>query len=381
MKTYLFFISLLLALTLNICGFAQSNNTEAILIDHQCIAIEEIPLEYIDTAKQKLVIAYGHTSHGSQLITGMEELDNFMSKKAYKNGTFIFSSNGNNNSLQLRDCPFAGAEDLGNPDRSNWATATRNYLTENPEVNVVMWSWCGQVSWASVDEIDLYLSLLNQLEIDFPKVNFVYMTGHLDGTGENGSLNQNNQHIRDFCKNHHKILYDFADIESYDPDGETNYMQLYANDNCDYTTLENESRNWAIDWQNAHTENVDWYNCSAAHSQALVGNLKAYAAWWMFARLAGWKNEQSIGVKQVSATHSDAKIYVSHNAIHFNIGANEYIDQAKFFNIQGSTVFSANNLSSNQIDINLLKTQGLLFYRITTNTNMHYSGKSMIHMQ
>jgi hypothetical protein len=34
---------------------------------------------------------------------------------------------------------------------------------------------------------------------------------------------------------------------------------------------------------------VDWYECGAAHTQPLNANRKAYAAWALFARLAGWK--------------------------------------------------------------------------------------------
>ncbi len=109
------------------------------------------------------------------------------------------------------------------------------------------------------------------------------MTGHLNGTGEAGNVNQRNQQIRNWCAANNKILYDFADVESYDPDGLVNYMQLGCNDNCDYS-----GGNWALDWQATHTQNVDWYACSPAHSQALNGNRKAYAAWWMFARIAGW---------------------------------------------------------------------------------------------
>ena len=381
MKTNLFIIAIVLLATTSFNGFAFQSKTksrQSIIIDHTCTQISQIPLDQINAAKQNLVIAYGHTSHGSQLITGMDGLDNFMSAKGYNSGTFSYSGNGDNNSLQLRDCPFAGAEDLGNPDRSSWAAATRNYLNEHTEVNVIMWSWCGQAGWASNDEIDLYLSLMNELETDFPNVSFVYMTGHLDGTGENGQLNQNNQRIRDFCKNNNKILYDFADIESFDPDGETNYMLLYANDNCDYTTKENEDRNWATDWQNSHTEGVDWYGCSAAHSQALVGNLKAYAAWWLFARLAGWDNEQTTKAKQIKVAPTDAKAYVSRNAIHFNIDSDEYIEQAMLFDQQGKTVFSTNQLLNNIINIDLLNTRGILFYRITTNTKKKYTGRVML---
>jgi hypothetical protein len=91
-------------------------------------------------------------------------------------------------------------------------------------------------------------------------------------------------------------LYDFADIESYDPDANY-YLDKMANDNCDYDSDNNGSqdRNWAEDWQNAHQENVDWYSCSAAHSKPLNGNRKAYAAWWLWASLAGWNGVAGTG--------------------------------------------------------------------------------------
>ena len=96
-----------------------------------------------------------------------------------------------------------------------------------------------------------------------------------------------------YCMNN-KILFDFADIESYDPAGVTNYNSLYATDGCYYDTTgdnipdENDASNWAIQWQNSHTENTDWYNCGSAHSQPLNANMKAYAAWWLWCRITGW---------------------------------------------------------------------------------------------
>ncbi|MBT8378419.1 MAG: T9SS type A sorting domain-containing protein [Ignavibacteria bacterium] len=115
------------------------------------------------------------------------------------------------------------------------------------------------------------------------------MTGHLDGTGLNGNLHIRNNQIRDYCNANNKILYDFADIETWDPDF-TYFGNKIPNDNCDYDSDGNLIRdsNWAIEWQNAHIEGVDWYNCPSAHSQPLNANQKAYAAWWLWSRLAGW---------------------------------------------------------------------------------------------
>jgi hypothetical protein len=126
---------------------------------------------------------------------------------------------------------------------------------------------------------------MNKLESEYPEVKFVYMTGHLDGTGVSGNLNNRNEQIRKFCRENNKILYDFADIESYDPAAHY-YLDKGADDGCNYNGGLN---NWAIDWQNSHREGIDWYECNSAHSEPLNANQKAYAAWWLWSRLAGWE--------------------------------------------------------------------------------------------
>ncbi len=253
----------------------------AIIIDHLSTDISLVPQQAIEHAKATLHIAYGHTSHGSQLVTGMTGLISFMGD------LYSFSYGGAEGSLDLRDSPFSGASDLGNPDRTAWEAVTRDYLDSNAEINVVIWSWCGQVSSATEQDIETYLDLMSGLEADYPSVMFVYMTGHLDGTGLEGNLHLRNEQIREYCTVNGKVLYDFADMETYDPDG-TYFGDKQPNDNCDYDSDGNGTpdRNWAIDWQKAHPG--AWYDCASAHSQPLNANLKAYAAWWLWAKLAGW---------------------------------------------------------------------------------------------
>jgi hypothetical protein len=281
-----------LAVIIIIINPSRVFSQESIIANHTIAKLNLIPAEWIDSAKAKLHIAYGHTSHGSQLITGMQGLEN------WKGDQFAFNDGGSNGALDVDDYAFPGASDLGNPDRTTWEIATRNYLNDpaNIDVNVVIWSWCGQVSSATEADINTYLTLMNGLENDYTNVKFVYMTGHLDGTGVSGNLNQRNEQIRNYCLANEKILYDFNDIESYDPDGNY-FLDEDADDNCDYDSDGNGSldKNWAIDWQNAHLINLDWYDCSAAHSQPLNGNLKAYAAWWLWAKLAGWDSASGTG--------------------------------------------------------------------------------------
>lgn len=268
-----------------VTGCSKENDpvsSGSLVSDHNNIDISLIPSATIEKIKTSLHIAYGHTSHGSQITDGMTGLVTFL-------GTgYTWNNGGTNGALDLHDYAMSG--DLGNPDFTQWEVETRNYLASNTDVNVIIWSWCGELSYATEDNVNTYLGLMSQLEKDFPGVTFVYMTGHLDGTGVSGNLNIRNDQIRDFCKANNKFLFDFADIESYDPDGNY-YLDKNANDGCYYDSDNNGSldANWAIDWQNSHTEGVDWYSCGSAHSQPLNANMKAYAAWHLWASIASLK--------------------------------------------------------------------------------------------
>ena len=265
---------------------AVGNKAAGIVADHTGIKINQIPLIWIEKVKKDLHIAYGHTSHGSQITNGLLELTKF------KKSPYIYKEGSPKDSLDLRNNPFGEDKDLGNPDNKTWAVETKKYLKKNKDINVVIWSWCGQLSNASKEFIQNYLDLMESLEAEFPNVTFVYMTGHLDGTGEDGTLAQNNKQIREFCISSNKVLYDFSDIESYNPDG-TYFGDKYANDACEYDSNGDEipDKNWAIEWQDSHIKGVDWYQCTAAHSQPVNANMKADAMWRLLAGIAGWNGE------------------------------------------------------------------------------------------
>lgn len=271
-------------------SLALGTQTQSLIIDHNTIDITAIPPSWIEQAKNTLHIYYGHTSHGSQLTSGMAGLVDF--------------ANGGGLDLSLPTDYYAGLPIVEtSPDAGyypEWVNITTTYLgipdpstgrgIAHPDTNVVIWSWCGQVSNISEqDLIDHYLKPMTRLEIDYPGITFVYMTGHSDGSGETGNLHIRNQQIRQYAIDNHKVLYDFYDIEMYDPDG--NYFGDKAvNDNCDYDSGGNGTRdaNWCYEWQNSHTINEDYYNVDCAHSQSLNCNQKAYAAWWLWASIAGW---------------------------------------------------------------------------------------------
>lgn len=273
-----------------IASFAVSNTEKRanrpIIADHGSAKLGDIPVGWARKAGETLHIAYGHTSHGSQITYGM------MGLTFFKKAPFIYEKGAPKGSIDLRDNPFGGEKDLGNPDNKTWAEETKKYLNKNRDINVVIWSWCGQLSKADSAYVNNYLDLMQSLENQFPAVTFVYMTGHLDGSGLEGTLAKNNQQIRDFCVQNNKVLFDFADIESYDPDGNY-YGDKYANADCSYDSNGDkiQDKNWAQEWQNSHKEDKDWYGCYAAHTEPVNANMKGIAMWWLLSRAAGWNGE------------------------------------------------------------------------------------------
>ncbi len=74
--------------------------------------MSKIPDQYITQAKSSLHIAYQHTSHGSQLITGMNALKTY---PAY--GTkYSWTDEGTAGTLDLDDVGIPGCEDLSQGD-------------------------------------------------------------------------------------------------------------------------------------------------------------------------------------------------------------------------------------------------------------------------
>ena len=288
--------------------FSQVVIADPVVIDHNTTDITQIPQIAIEQAKSTLHIAYGHTSHGSQLTAGMTGLVGFANDGGLgldlPEDLFAWNNGGLDGALDLEEGDGYGDGWLDHDAGyyPQWVEETRAYLDDSShaDTNVIIWSWCGQLSSYTEQElIDQYLTPMSQLETDYPTVTFVYMTGHADGSGETGNLHLRNQQIRNYCINNDKVLYDFYDIECYDPDG--NYFgDKWVDDACNYDSDGDGiiDGNWATEWQDTHVESIDWYDCTSAHSQPLNANRKAYAAWWLWATLGGWDSDSEDSVDQ-----------------------------------------------------------------------------------
>lgn len=343
----LFLLNILFIAELFIVSFSVNSQ---VIINHTCSDITKIPQSAIIQAKSQLHIAYGHTSHGSQITDGMSGLVEFVNNGgkglSLPTDIFVWSNGGSAGALDLHDYAMGG--DCGY--YPEWVNNTISYLSDqsHSDVNVVMWSWCGQVEdkYRNGTLDSEYLSPMSQLEADYPGVTFVYMTGHVDHW-DDADNKAANQQIRNYCINNNKVLFDFADIESYDPDG--TYYE-FPHDNCDYyeSVDGNKLGNWALEWQNSHTLGEDWYNCGAQHSKPLNSNQKAYAAWWMWAVLAGWNGNSEIQ-KSESLIHQDFILeqnfpnpFNSTTTIGYYLPEKSNIN-IKIYNIKGQNVFQLIN--------------------------------------
>jgi hypothetical protein len=125
-------------------------------------------------------------------------------------------------------------------------------------------------------------------------VTFIYMTGHAVKDDNVGPLKPKDQAklITDYCIANQYFCLDYYPIDTHTMD------DIYYEDTGDNGDSDTYGGNFYEDWQNSHTLGVDWYenwqvpegrvDVGEHTTQHITSNRKAYAMWWILARMAGW---------------------------------------------------------------------------------------------
>lgn len=265
----------------------------SLVVDHRAVQeFARIPDEWLDAARA-LRIHYAHTSHGSQILSGMAQLQRRDARFAYavrRDGTEGLPPAQTPPVLRIYDGNPPVADSYITPElywNSDAAFASTRAVAETGHYDASMWSWCGQQSSNDDATVDRYLARMTALQAEFPAMRFVLFTGHTDGTNTPDTpktLKYNNARVRAYAAAHDMVVYDFEDIESWSPDGATQYPTTGNPDGA---------CNWCQSWCDAHPADcadlAEMDGC--AHTHKLNCVLKAKAYWWMMARLAGWDGQ------------------------------------------------------------------------------------------
>ena len=310
--------------------------TYALVVNHKAVLeFDQIPDYWLEKAKE-LTIHFGHTSHGSQILSGLVFLGDRDPKyrvniQSEENAQVNICHNRQDNAVEpsvrkITSVASGNGSTLRITEEGSWPCGywstpdaiegTDQLLDYNGGMyDVSGWSWCGQVSscpsYLNCDEvpgerhqqfIDDYLNEMSSFETKHPDVSFFYMTGHSVGCSPENCpayerIHDNNDRIREYAINNDKVLFDFADIESWDLNG-------------NYHPNTSESCEWCTNWCDAPFNSFDIecqyksslprnsnYGCGdvdscrsiCAHSHGINCVIKGKAFWWMLARLAGWE--------------------------------------------------------------------------------------------
>ena len=242
-------------------------DTDAIVVDHDCVDAGAIPQTWLDQARA-LDTFFTHKSVGNNILDGMADLQSQDPGRytiaVYSGAASWFATHDGLLHTQVG----SNGEPLTKIDGFDSAIRNDGYHV----AEAAMMKFCpgdtppfsdtpASTAWAA------YRDMMADLEHDYPEVTFVWWTFPLATAADNRGNDEKavfNDAIRAHCAANGCVLFDIAAIESHDPSG--NPVVGPAG----YEAMYND------------------YASDGAHLNEMGRQRVARAMWWLLARIAGW---------------------------------------------------------------------------------------------
>jgi len=292
--------------------------------------LRSIPVAAVEAAKNNLHILYCGTSHSTQVVDGMRGL------MEYKTGddtlfSVTFDGNAVSGSLDIHYNKTSGTDlshdSVDGDGHTGYFHGTVSYLDSHPDVNVVMWSWCsieGHDAAVYLDNFqelsDMYKAGGSKGRTAAGKVTFVFMTGYARGSDGDTteppyikSPYQNYKRITDYCSTNGYFCLDYWSQDVYEYETDFYKPTESGNDNVQHKAYF-DTHDEGVDWfatRSYSTGAVKWPAHCDGTPQHITSNRRAYAAWWIMARIAGWNPS--------GTNHSPILDRIGDKSVHYNL--------------------------------------------------------------
>jgi hypothetical protein len=215
----------------NVPGFAIAvvslavGPASAVVVDHSDVDMVATLPQNTMTAIGQQKWLFTHASVGGNMVQGMETLHGQQPARYCLDTTYVGYDSAHQEANDPPTPTQAGQVyecQRGNPGWQAKFTIFANSITSagwhDGAVGVVMDKLCYIDQNANATA---YVDSMSTLEAAYPHTVFVYTTMPLmTGSGSENILRNNyNTAVRTFCTTNHKLLFDIADIEAYDPSG------------------------------------------------------------------------------------------------------------------------------------------------------------------
>ncbi len=245
----------------------------AIVINHNTVNAALIPQSYLDLAAQKNVV-FDHHSIGGNIMTGMSTLQSqnparysFVPQFAPPSDWFTTHHGTGVNIGEFQD----GDNYYPETKIAGFDSTIRGGVGN--VVNIAFMKFCfldiyddaanGLSTWNS------YSAMMTNLMAAYPNTRFLWVTDPLEQTLSSAYINHEkslfNTALRQYVQTNGGVLYDLADIESHDPNG-----------------------NLIVDSQGYEALYSGYAQTQDHHLNSVGQQRTASALWWVLARLSGW---------------------------------------------------------------------------------------------